>query len=104
VIIKADKIKKQFMETIEKYLEESGFRFYDDEAFDYYYKDCILFYKESEDSWGAQIENGCELVDVRATAIKTVESAKAAFEMLKTKVDWKKIEALQEFIKKQNQK
>ena len=90
------------MDAIEKYLEENGFKFYDDEAFDYYYKDCILFYKENEDSWGAQIENGCELEDVNATGIKTVEEVKEAFEYLKSKVDWKAIEELEEFIKKQN--
>ena len=91
------------MDAIEKYLKENDFEFYDDEAFDYYYKDAILIYRESEDSWGAQIEKGFALENLKASDIKTVEEVKEAFEFLKTKVDWKAIEELHEFIKKQNE-
>lgn len=92
------------MDAIEKYLIENEYKFYDDEAFDYYYKDAILVYKLNNDTWGAQITRGYAIEDICIEDIKTVEELKEEIEFLKTKVDWKKIEALQEFIKKQNQK
>ena len=90
------------MDAIEKYLKDNGYRFYDDEAFDYYYKDAILVYKLNNDTWGAQISRGYALEDYIVSEIKTVEELKEEIEFLKTKVDWKKIEALREFIRKQN--
>ena len=92
------------MDAIEKYLIDNEYKFYDDEAFDYYYKDAILVYKLNNDTWRAQITRGFAIEDIYAEDIKTVEELKEEIEFLKTKVDWKKIEALQEFIKKQNQK
>jgi len=89
------------MDAIKKYLKDNGYRFYDDEAFDYYYKDAILVYKVNKDTWGAQITRGFAIEDICVDDIKTVEELKEGIEFLKTKVDWKKIEALQEFIKKQ---
>ena len=86
------------MDAIEKYLKDNGYRFYDDEAFDYYYKDAILVYKLNNDTWGAQISKGYALEDYIVSEIKTVEELKEEIEFLKTKVDWKKIE----FIRKQN--
>lgn len=89
------------MDAIEKYLEDNGYRFYDDEAFDYYYKDSILVYKEDEKNWGARIERGFALEDYCVSEIKSVEELKEEIDFLKTKVDWKKKEELNEFIKKQ---
>lgn len=40
---------------IEKTLESLGFTFYNDEAFDYWYKDGVLFYVDDNNEWCARL-------------------------------------------------
>ena len=69
------------MDKVESYLKRSGFKFYDDEAVDYWHKDGILMYKDG-DCWSCQASRHFE-INVMLSDIVGADSAKKAIAMMK---------------------
>lgn len=69
------------MDNIESYLKRRGFKFYDDEAVDYWHKDGILVYRE-DDCWSCQVSSIFD-INVGVSDITDVDSVKKAISVMK---------------------
>lgn len=69
------------MDNIESYLKRRGFKFYDDEAVDYWHKEGILVYRDG-DCWQCQASTIFD-INVGVSDITDVDSVKKAISVMK---------------------